>query len=167
MEIKNRHILSNKDKRNLLSELKSLYGEGSSSFISKSDIIEQVKTDQYLTYIKDKKIWLFYYQLNDKEILLPSIHCIRESGFKLPAIVVDKGAIKFILNGADVMAPGVVSFESGIEEGDIVTIHEETANSILGIGSALVTPEKFAKSKKGKVVHTIHYLKDIIWEFQI
>ncbi len=40
----------------------------------------------------------------------------------LPSVVVDDGAISHILNGADVMAPGIVSFPLNVKVDDLVSV---------------------------------------------
>ncbi|MCK4928129.1 MAG: RNA-binding protein, partial [Methanosarcinales archaeon] len=41
-------------------------------------------------------------------------------------VTVDAGAIPFVVKGADVMKPGIVSADPGIKEGDLVVVTEET-----------------------------------------
>lgn len=162
MQIKSRNLLAKKDKRLLKENLAILYGEEIISFFDITFAIEEVKTDEgnYLT--KDGKIWFFDYE----EKKIPSIHFLRESKINLPKVVVDTGAIRFITNGADVMAPGIVYFDKRIVTGSIVAIQEEKAESLLGVGISLIDSEEFEKTRQGKVIKTIHHLKDEIWNFQ-
>jgi len=162
MRMKSKKTLSNKEKRDLQTKLIELYGERVSSSFQKSLILQRIKTEEGVFIVKDKKIWWFLY--NGKYI--PSIHFLREFNLGLYRIVVDVGAIKFITNGADVMAPGIVSFDNNITKGTYVIIHEERANVILGVGISLIDAEDFSKNKKGKVVKLIHHLKDKIWSAQ-
>lgn len=157
--MKSKKTLNNKEKRLLQLSLVELYGEGISICFQKSLILESIKTDEGTFIVKDKKIWWFLHN----ETYLPSIHFLREYELKLPKIVVDVGAIRFITNGADVMAPGIVSFDENITKNNYVVIQEEKANTILGIGMSLVDSKEFDKTKKGKVVKLIHHLKDAIW----
>ena len=163
MLIKKRKILSKKEKKLLLEDLIREYGDVIASFIEISTMLEEVTTDEGKLIAKSGKIWFF----QSENQLLPSIYFLRESGFNLPEIVVDIGAIRFITNGADVMSPGVVLFSEEIRKGNLVVIKEEKANSIIGIGSSLINSEDFNKSKKGKVVKLLHHLKDKIWSFQL
>jgi PUA-domain protein len=80
----------------------------------------------------------------------------------LPKVVVDEGAIKHILNGADVMAPGIVSFPSGVKQNDLVSIRTQN-NKIIGIGIVMESFEEKMAMKKGKVIKTIHYVGDPIF----
>jgi len=60
-----------------------------------------------------------------------------------------------------------IHFDDNIKKNTIVSIHEEKAESILGVGLSLISSQDFKKTKKGKVVKLLHYLKDEIWNFQI
>jgi len=163
VQIKSRNMLSNKDKRALKETLSAHYGETIASSFEKTVSIEELKTDEGVFLIKDGRIWFFDYENQQ----IPTIHFLRENDVDLPKIIVDIGAIRFITNGADVMAPGIVHFDVGITKGSVVAIREEKANSLLGIGISLINSEEFHKVKQGKVVKTIHHLKDTIWEFQL
>jgi len=163
MLIKKRKILSKKEKKPLLTDLNKEYGDTISSSIGLSTMLEEVITDEGTVIIKNGKIWFFY--SDDK--IISSIYFLRESGFELPEVVVDIGAIKFITNGADVMSPGVVTFSEEIRKGTLVVIKEEKANSIIGVGSSLINSEDFNKSQKGKVVKLRHHLKDKMWSFRL
>ncbi|MHA1305053.1 MAG: DUF1947 domain-containing protein [Candidatus Heimdallarchaeaceae archaeon] len=164
MEIKTRHFLSNKDKKKLQQKLISVFGEQAETFFSKSDRLEIGKTESDEEYIlNDGKIWFFYYEGQ----ILPSIMCLRQSKSSLPKITVDVGAIRFVLNGADIMAPGVTYFDDEIEKGSFIAVTEEKNDTIIAIGQALVDAKTFREKGKGKVVKNIHHLKDIIWNFQL
>jgi PUA domain protein len=163
MRIKGRKFLSKKDKKQLQLKLSEIYGDTIEDLILKTDNLEEARTDEGSLLLKGNKIWFFSH--NDQ--LIPSIYCLRDSYLKLPKIVVDVGAIRFITNGADVMAPGVVYFEENISKNEIVAIHEEKADTIIAVGSSLIDGHEFEKTKKGKVVKMLHYLKDHIWNFQL
>jgi len=79
-------------------------------------------------------------------------------------VVVDEGAVKFIMNGADVMKPGIVRADEDIEKGDFVIVTEEKKNTPIAIGVALVDGTEM-KSGKGKAVKNIHHVGDKIWNF--
>ncbi|MHA1201205.1 MAG: PUA domain-containing protein [Candidatus Heimdallarchaeaceae archaeon] len=157
--MKSKKTLSNKEKRDLQTKLIELYGDQVSPSFQKSLMLQSIKTEEGTFIVKDKKIRWF---LHDGKHI-PSIHLLRELNPGLHKIVVDVGAIRFIINGADVMAPGIAFFDDNITKGDYVVIHEEKANAILGVGISLIDAKEFSKNKKGKVVKLIHHLKDKIW----
>lgn len=79
-------------------------------------------------------------------------------------VTVDMGAVKFLYNGADVMAPGITDADAEIKEGDPVWIREETHKKPLAVGIALMDGKEMVLSNKGKAVKTIHYVGDRIWK---
>jgi len=162
MQIKARNHLSKKDKRALIAQLTEFFGEEITNSLQKDIIIEEVRTDIGTFIVNNSKIWVF----DHENMKIPTIHFLRQHAYSIPKIVVDIGAIRFITNGADVMAPGIVFFDEQIKEGSIVVIHEERANSIIGIGQSLISSKDFSKSNKGKVIKNLHHLRDSIWEFQ-
>ena len=164
MKLKKRNFLSNKEKKKLHDELSSTFGDKALQLFNKNDKLESAVSDKGEKLIlKEGRIWFFYYNDN----LYPTIRCLRETKVDISSAVVDIGAIKYILNGADVMAPGVDSFGSGIKEGDFITIKEEKAKSIIAVGLSLINSEDFDKGKKGKIIKNLHSLKDEYWNFQI
>jgi PUA-domain protein len=74
-------------------------------------------------------------------------------------VTVDAGAIEFVSNGADVMRPGVVEADPGIEEGDLVVVDEETHGKFLAVGRAL-TDGSDMTGQQGRVVESIHRVGD-------
>ena len=74
------------------------------------------------------------------------------------------GAIKFVINGADIMRPGITEIEEGIVKGDFVVIADEKNKNPLAIGIALYDSGEMKKITSGKVVKNIHYVGDEIWK---
>lgn len=163
MQIKARKFLSKKDKKILQVKLSEIYGESIIDLIQKTTNLEEARSDEGKILLKGNRIWFF----SCDDILIPTIHCLRESSMKLPKVIVDVGAIRFITNGADVMAPGVVFFDENINKDVIVAIHEEKADTIIAVGLSLINGQEFEKTEKGKVVKMLHYLKDNVWDLQL
>ncbi len=162
MIIKKRYFLSNKDKKKLIDQLSLTFGDSANQFINKADKLEYGKAVDGREFIfKDNKIWFFYYE----KVLLPTIICLRQIKHSLLRITVDIGAIKFLLNGADVMAPGITFFDKEIKKDDFLVVTEEQKGTIIALGQALVDYSTFAEKRKGKVVKNIHHLKDELWDF--
>ncbi|MEM0332763.1 MAG: DUF1947 domain-containing protein [Archaeoglobaceae archaeon] len=74
---------------------------------------------------------------------------------------VDEGAMKFIMNGADIMKPGIVYADPNIKEGDFVFVTVEGKQSPIAIGIALCSGEEM--KGKGKAVKNLNYVGDDIW----
>ena len=79
------------------------------------------------------------------------------------AVTVDMGAVRFLYNGADVMAPGIVEADPGIREGDIVWVRDEKNRRPLSVGRAIMDGPTMAREEKGKAIETIHHVGDEIW----
>jgi PUA domain protein len=80
-------------------------------------------------------------------------------------VTVDAGAVEFVTNGADVMRPGVVEADEGIEEGDLVVIVEENHGKPLAVGRAL-TEGGDMLGEEGRVIESIYHVGDELWEFE-
>lgn len=79
-------------------------------------------------------------------------------------VTVDMGAVPFIYNGADVMAPGVVDADPLIQPGDLVWVRDERNLRPLAIGEALSTGPEMVASRQGKAVRSIHHVGDALWK---
>jgi len=81
-------------------------------------------------------------------------------------VTVDTGAISFVSDGADVMRPGIVEADEGIESGKLVVIVEESHGKALAIGRARVDGTEML-GDEGKVVDSIHHVGDELFEFTV
>ena len=79
-------------------------------------------------------------------------------------VTVDMGAVPFVYNGADVMAPGIVEADPAISVGDLVWIRDERNRRPLAVGEALMAGAEMAASEKGKSVRSIHHVGDELWK---
>jgi PUA-domain protein len=79
------------------------------------------------------------------------------------AVTVDMGAVRFLYNGADVMAPGITDADPAIRVGDIVLVCDEKNRRPLSVGRAILDGPTMAREEKGKAIETIHHVGDEIW----
>ncbi len=77
-------------------------------------------------------------------------------------VIVDSGAVSFIVNGADMMNPGIVSADPEIAVGDLVIVAEERHKKPLAIGRALIPGSEMRG--EGKAIKSLHHVGDQIWE---
>ncbi|MBN1391126.1 MAG: RNA-binding protein [Candidatus Thermoplasmatota archaeon] len=82
-------------------------------------------------------------------------------------VTVDMGAVKYLANGADVMAPGINDADPGIEIGDLVWVRDERNLRPLSVGRALMAGKMMGPAVSGKAVKTIHYVGDPIWNTSV
>ncbi len=81
-------------------------------------------------------------------------------------VTVDTGAISFVSDGADVMRPGIVEADEGIESGDLVAIAEESHGKVLAIGRAKTDGSEMV-GDSGKVVESIHHVGDDLYALSV
>ncbi|MEM4577084.1 MAG: DUF1947 domain-containing protein [Candidatus Nezhaarchaeales archaeon] len=96
--------------------------------------------------------------------LVPFLKALIDGLIELPKIIVDMGAVKHIVNGADVMVPGIVKIEGDFNKEDLVVVVDERYSKPLCVGIALLSKTEIASLSKGKVVKNIHYVGDKIWK---
>jgi PUA domain protein len=80
-------------------------------------------------------------------------------------VTVDMGAVSFIYNGADVMAPGVTDADLEIRPDDMVYVRDKKNLQPLAVGTALVPGKDMVLGETGVVVRTHHHVGDQIWLF--
>lgn len=80
-------------------------------------------------------------------------------------VTVDMGAVPYVTNGADVMAPGIVEVDPDVKEGDMVWIRDATHKRPLAIGKALVSAQVMMARSPGKAIKNLHFVGDKIWKF--
>jgi PUA-domain protein len=81
-----------------------------------------------------------------------------------PKIIVDMGAVPYVCKGADVMSPGIRSIKVDFEQDDLVIIVDERHGKPLAVGSALYGSKEMKTLDRGKVIKTLHYVGDKLWE---
>jgi PUA domain protein len=89
----------------------------------------------------------------------------KEISSRMPKVVVDMGAIPYVCNGADVMAPGIVRIEGEFSKGDLVLVVDEKHGKPLALGEILYDSDNAKSIKQGIVVKNIHFVSDKIWNF--
>ena len=148
------------------SDIKKLSKEFNETYnldiIDKKDKIETIDIEDKKILLKNNKPIMF---LHNKD-WIPTLKLILEIPNVLKKITVDAGAVKFIVNGADIMRPGITTIDENIKEGEYITIIEETHNKPLAVGKALFNTEEMKLKESGKVIENLHYVGDTIWSFE-
>lgn len=96
-------------------------------------------------------------------VKLPAIHLLNRGVCDVPYVVVDQGAVPKILNGADVMAPGIVELSS-FGQGALVGVREPQRRAFIAVGKALMSSEEISAVKRGRAIKNLHHVGDQIWE---
>jgi PUA domain protein len=157
VKIKNRHRLKAKDIKQLQDELKRTF---TIDFFNERSSVEKGEFDnQTIILIDGEPCFMFY----ENKIIF-TLHGLEKFKPKQNFVVVDMGAVRFVTNGADVMAPGIVDADLKIVENDQVWICDEIHRKPLAIGIANMTGEQMRNEKKGKAIKTVHFVGDNLWK---
>jgi PUA domain protein len=157
LKVKSRVQLRKNIKNKMLKDLVSTFGEELSELEDKT--LEKITLEEYSLILVDGKPLLFEIEGH----LFPTVRGALEMGLQKRVVTVDKGAIRFVSNGADIMAPGVVAADPEIKEGDLVIIVEETHQKPLAIGKALMEGSEMVEATSGKAIKSITHVGDKLW----
>jgi PUA-domain protein len=160
LKIKSRAQLRKNAKNKMLKDLVSTFGETMAELENK--VLEKITLEEYSLILVDGKPLLFEIE----EHLFPTVRGALEMGLQKRLVTVDKGAIRFVSNGADIMTPGVVEADPEIREGDLVIIIEETHRKPLAIGKALMEGPQMVEADSGKAIKSITYVGDKLWNME-
>jgi PUA-domain protein len=161
LKVKSRVQLRKNAKNKMLKDLVSTFGEAMAELENK--VMEKVTLDEYSLILVDGKPLLFEIEGH----LFPTVRGALDMELQKRLVTVDKGAIRFVSNGADIMAPGVVGADPEIQEGDLVIIVEETHKKPLAIGRALMEGPQMVEADSGKAVKSITYVGDKLWNIEL
>jgi len=156
IKVKNKHRLKRKKAKNIISSLEGYFQE---SFSIPVDTLDVGEVDDFTLYFINEKPLLMAY----KDTVLFTIQGLLVYKPKHRYVRVDMGAVRFVTNGADVMAPGIVAADPTISTGDFVWICDETHKKPLATGIALMSGEEMVRASKGKSVQLIHHIGDALW----
>lgn len=156
--MKNRHVVGNKDRKKYFFMIKDAFPDIDIPSKSKMEI---AKIEDFDGLIIDNSV---DFLVANNSILL-TIHAISNYKPKTRWVTVDEGAIRFIVNGADVMAPGIVDADKDIRKGYSVWVRDEKHSTPLASGTALLDGSEMIKSSSGKAVKNLHHVGDTLWKF--
>eukprot|EP00727_Mastigamoeba_balamuthi_P004487 m51a1_g14036 hypothetical protein (181) ;mRNA; r:1164719-1165881 len=109
-----------------------------------------------------------FFNVNDGQ-WIPTLRLLHKYPFILPRYQVDKGAIKFVLSGAQIMCPGLTSPGGRMEDvdkGAIVAIMAEGKEHALAIGQTTMSTADIRAKNKGPGVENLHSLLDGLWQLK-
>lgn len=101
---------------------------------------------------------------------IPSLWLLHQYPFILPFFQVDKGAIRFVLSGANIMCPGLTSpggKMEDVEPGTIVAIHAEGKTHAIAIGITTLSTKEIREINKDIGVNNVHYVGDDLWKLEL
>jgi len=157
VKAKNMHLLKQKRAKEIINRIEQQFNE-----------VFHISSNKISTGIIDDTVFYFLDQVPfafdiDQHVMM-TLRGILQFHPKNRFVTVDMGAVRFVTNGADVMAPGIIDADISIEEDMPVWIRDEQHHKPLAIGVALMNGENMVQSSSGKAVKMIHYIGDTIWK---
>ncbi|KAL2011685.1 hypothetical protein VTN00DRAFT_4403 [Thermoascus crustaceus] len=114
-----------------------------------------------------------FYQPHDGPPI-PHLRLLHAFPNALPTVGIDRGAIRFVLSGAALMAPGLTSpggrlpdAEHKLEAGQVVAVTAEGKEEICLVGPLKMGTEEMKQKGKGVVMDEGHYLGDGLWRMHL
>ncbi|CAI6008815.1 unnamed protein product [Closterium sp. NIES-65] len=101
---------------------------------------------------------------------MPTLRLLHQYPDMMRKMQVDRGAIKFVMSGANIMCPGLTSpggkMDDGIPTDSPVAIFAEGKENALAIGYTKMSSDDIRKINKGIGVDLMHYLNDGLWKMK-
>jgi len=155
-----RYALKSKQAKQILNDVSEKLKINADALFGSKPNMEVVEADVGKIYLVNGKPLFF----KVAERVLPTL-LFQDFVLRAPKIVVDMGAVPYVCNGADIMAPGIVRVEGEFSKGDLVLVVDEKHGKPLAIGESLYDAESARSTKQGAVVKSVHFVSDKVWNF--
>jgi PUA domain protein len=160
--VKKRHSIRKSQAQDLLDKLALQIGTSTKLF--HTETIEILETNADVTvFLVNKKPLL----MDTGTWVFPTLRGAVQCQFPERMITVDAGAIPYVVNGADVMRPGIVAVSDDVIAGGPVQIVDERHKKPLAIGVALMDGATIRMSAAGKMCKNFHHVGDELWNLEL
>ncbi|KAJ4871195.1 pseudouridine synthase and archaeosine transglycosylase (PUA) domain-containing protein [Raphanus sativus] len=127
-----------------------------------------VKCPNHLTLVVVNNVPLFFC-IRDGPYM-PTLRLLHQYPNIMKRFQVDRGAIKFVFSGANIMCPGLTSpggvLDEEVEAERPVAIYAEGKQHALAIGFTKMSAKDIKSINKGIGVDNMHYLNDGLWKME-
>lgn len=123
------------------------------------------RSTDYVQIITDQAGELIFFQCRSGPFI-PTLKFLHKYPDILPKYQVDRGAISFVLSGANIMAPGLTSPGGKMDDVPaeaVVAIMAEGKENALAIGITTMSTKQILSDNKGIAVENTHWLRDGLW----
>ena len=160
--VRKRHTVRKSEVAGIVRRLEAELGAEADLFAS--DRIEVAETGGPIRfYYVDRQLLLF----ERAGILFPTLRGAMARPFSARRITVDMGAVPFVVNGADIMRPGIVAVTDDIRADAPALVVEERHGKPLAICIARLDADALRAETAGKVCKNIHHVGDEIWGLEV
>ena len=163
MNIKQRHFIQKSQIKELQEDILKRYDEKFLNQIfpkkARVEVIQTEAGDTLYAINNVLKLW------KSKDGFIPVLTLLFNKQVDLKEIAVDKGAIRFVSNNADVFRAGITEIDKSIKKGDILQIVDENNHRAIAVGKALYNAKEMEHMKEGKVIKNLLCVKSKVWNF--
>jgi PUA domain protein len=161
--VKKRHTIRKGQAAEIFARLKDQIGDGAALFAADSLEILETSSDELNFYLINKKPMIMEFG----DWIFPTLKGAIERPFPQRRICVDAGAIPFVVNGADVMRPGITKVTPDIRAQAPVQVVDDRYGKPLAVALALFDAQHIMESTSGKMCRRVHYVGDEIWNLEV
>lgn len=154
--------------------------------------LEQMKLpDRAALYVLDDEPLFFQSDVPPGAPLLPHLRLVHRFPEAFPSVRIDRGAIRFVLGAATLMAPGLTSpggrlpapvelgedetegrdsegrWSRELEKGEPVVIMAEGKEEACAVGILVAGTKEVKEKGKGPVMEEAHFLGDGLWRLNV
>ncbi|EAT85586.1 translation machinery-associated protein 20 [Parastagonospora nodorum] len=151
--------------------------------LPKKEQLDLVKLPDRVSLYTLNNTPLFFQHMDDA--LMPHLTLVHKYPFAFNRLRIDRGAIRFVLSGASLMAPGLTSpggrlpdpslseedkekyGSEDLEAGAVVVIEAEGKDTACMVGVLKMGTAEMKKVKKGQACESGHYLGDGLWALKL
>ena len=159
--IKKRHLLKKREQRDEIANIESEIGSSIKGLDHKSRIEGGILDDGSRVLILEGEIIFFQHEGR----MLPALRALLKGLIDVPRITVDMGAVKYVVNGADIMRPGITQVDDRVRKDGIVVVVDENHGKPLAVGISMMSAQEMRAVTSGKVIKSIHHVNDDLWVF--
>lgn len=160
--LRKRHAIKKSELARLIKNLEEQIGENALTYKSKK--IEIGETGGNIrVYLIDREPYLMEYE----SWIFPTLRGLVANPISFRTVTVDSGAVGYVVNGADIMRPGIISATEDIRKGMPVQVIEERHKKPLAVCISLFDAADLMALDKGKCCKNVHYIGDELWNLEV
>lgn len=157
-EIERRHFLPKKERKLFFKDVSRILGIDVERTLGPKPQVEVLETSKHKIFLVNGLPVL----ARSEDDVFPTL-AFKDPVSALPKIVVDMGAVPYICNGADVMAPGISEIQDDFKKNGLVVILDERNKKPIALARSFHDSKIVKNLEKGKVLRNLHYVGDDIW----
>ncbi|MFW9976348.1 MAG: DUF1947 domain-containing protein [Candidatus Thorarchaeota archaeon] len=159
--IKKRHPLKKREQRDEIAKIENEIGSSIRGLDTKSQLEGGILDDGSRILLLNGDIIFFQHEGR----MFPTLRALLNNLVDLPRVTVDMGAVKFVVNGADIMRPGITQVDDRVRENSVVVVVDENHGKPLAVGISLMAADELRAVSSGKVIKSVHHINDDLWVF--